>query len=79
MSRGAKIFLAFLGGLIAGEAIPIVWYIAATNYFGMMDRDGGGAMGAIFILGPMLGIFLAITGAIVTAVRTPKQPDTSAS
>ncbi len=70
MSRGLKIFLAFLGGLIAGEFIPIVWYIVATNYFGVFDRDGGGAMGAIFILGPMLALLLAITAAAVTSIRT---------
>jgi hypothetical protein len=72
MARGVKIFLAFLVGLIAGECIPIVWYILATNYFGLVDRDGGGAMGAIFIAGPMLAIVLAIVAAVVTAIRTPK-------
>ena len=39
MSRGLNIVLAFLLGLIVGEAIPIVWYIAATHYFGVFDRD----------------------------------------
>jgi hypothetical protein len=70
MSRGFKIFLAFVGGLIVGEAIPIVWYILATNYFGLFDRDGGGAMGAIFLIGPVLALLLAIIAAIVTARRT---------
>lgn len=70
MSRGFKIFLAFVGGLVVGEAIPIVWYIVATSYFGMFDRDGGGAMGAIFIMGPMLALLLATIAAIVTARRT---------
>lgn len=76
MSRGAKIFLAFLGGLIAGQCIPVLWYIVATNYFGLVDRDGGGAMGAIFIAGPMLALVLAIAAAIVTAIRTPKPAKT---
>jgi hypothetical protein len=72
VSRGLKIFLAFLVGLIAGWAIPITFYILATNFFGLVDRDGGGAMGAIFIAGPILAIVLAIMAAIVTAIRTPK-------
>ncbi|KAB2882152.1 MAG: hypothetical protein F9K38_08440 [Pseudorhodoplanes sp.] len=70
MSRGFKIFLAFVAGLIAGEAIPIVWYIVATSYFGVFDRDGGGAMGAIFLIGPVLALLLATVAAIVTARRT---------
>ena len=70
MPRFLKIALAFLAGLIAGEAIPIVGYIVATNYFGVFDRDGGGAMGAIFIMGPILALLLGSVAAIVTAVRT---------
>jgi hypothetical protein len=70
MSRGFKIVLAFVAGLIAGEAIPIVWYILATNYFGVFDRDGGGAMGAIFIVGPILALSLGILAAVVVARRT---------
>lgn len=70
MGRGFKILLALLAGLIVGEAIPIVWYIIATNYFGMFDRDGGGAMGAIFLMGPMLALLLGTVAAIVTARRT---------
>lgn len=70
MLRFLKILLAFLAGLIVGEAIPIVWYIVATNYFGLFDRDGGGAMGAIFIMGPILALIAGTVAAIVTAVKT---------
>lgn len=70
MPRFLKILLAFLLGLIVGWAIPIVWYIVATNYFGVFDRDGGGAMGAIFIMGPIAGLLLGIIAAIVTIRRT---------
>jgi hypothetical protein len=70
MPRFLKIFLALLAGIIVGEGIPIVWYIIATNYFGLQDRDGGGAMGAIFILGPILALIAGITAAVVTAVKT---------
>jgi len=68
--RGLKIFLAFILGLVVGEAIPIIGYILATNFFGLFDRDGGGAMGAIFILGPLLAITLGIVFAIVAVRRT---------
>jgi hypothetical protein len=68
--RFLKILSAFLLGLIVGWAIPIVWYILATNYFGLFDRDGGGAMGAIFIMGPVAALIIGIAAAIVTAMRT---------
>ncbi len=70
MPRFLKILLAFLLGLIVGWAIPIVWYIVATNYFGMFDRDGGGAMGAIFLMGPIVALLVGTIAAIVTARRT---------
>jgi polyferredoxin len=70
MPRVLKIILAFVAGLIVGWAIPIAWYIVATNYFGLHDRDGGGAMGAIFIMGPIAGMLLGIVVAIVTIRRT---------
>ncbi len=73
MNRGLKIFLAFLCGLIVGWAIPVLCYILATNYFGVFDRDGGGAMGAIFIAGPALALLLAIAAAIVAAMRTAQR------
>ena len=50
MPRFVKILLAFLAGLVVGEAIPIIWYILATNHFGLHDRDGGGAMGLLVTL-----------------------------
>jgi hypothetical protein len=70
MPRFLKILLAFLAGLIVGWAIPIVWYILATNYFGLFDRDGGGAMGAIFIMGPIAALIVGTFAAIIAARRT---------
>ncbi len=70
MPRFLKITFAFIAGLVVGEAIPLLGYIVATNYFGLFDRDGGGAMGAIFILGPLLAIVFAVVFAAVTARRT---------
>jgi hypothetical protein len=70
MHRGLKIFLGFVVGLILGEAIPILYYILATNYFGLFDRDGGGAMGAIFLLGPALALVCGVVAAVIVARRT---------
>jgi hypothetical protein len=70
MPRAIKIVLAFFAGLIVGEAIPIIGYILATNYLGLFDRDGGGAMGAIFIMGPISALIVGTLAAIVTARRT---------
>lgn len=72
MPRGLKIFLAVIAGLIVGEAIPVIWYIFATNYFGMFDRDGGGAMGAIFLMGPLCAVVCAIIFGVIVAKRTKK-------
>ena len=70
--RFLKIILAFLAGLIVGEAIPIVWYIVATNYFGLFDRDGGGAMGAIFLMGPVAALIVGTVAAVIAARWTAR-------
>lgn len=72
MPRPLKILLAVIAGLVVGEAIPIIWYILATNYFGLFDRDGGGAMGAIFLMGPLCAVVCAIIFAVIAARRTKK-------
>jgi hypothetical protein len=68
--RALKVIAAFIGGLIIGEALPIIWYIIATNYFELLDPDGGGAMGAIFLLGPLLAVIVGVTCAIVAFLWT---------
>jgi hypothetical protein len=70
MPRFLKILLAIIAGLVIGEGLAIVGYILATNFFGLFDRDGGGAMGAIFIIGPLLAVICAVVFAIVVAART---------
>jgi hypothetical protein len=70
MPRFLKILLAIIAGLVIGEGIAIVGYILATNFFGLFDRDGGGAMGAIFIIGPLLAVICAVVFAIIVAART---------
>ena len=73
--RALKIILAFLAGLGGWlwwvfQDFGVIWYIVATSYFGVFDRDGGGAMGAIFIMGPILALIVGIAAAIVIAVKT---------
>lgn len=72
MPRSLKIVLAFIGGLVAGEGLAILGYIVATNFFGVFDSDGGGAMGAIFIIGPVLAVILATVFAVVAAARSAR-------
>ena len=62
-------FLAFILGLVTGWSLSIGWYLVETEWLGRFDRDGGGAMGAIFILGPALGLLFGAVAATVTAVR----------
>ncbi len=72
MSRGFRIFLAFLAGLVAGQALPLIIYFVATTFFGLVDRDGGGAMGAFFILGPVCALVAGTVAAIIVAKRTAR-------
>lgn len=68
-----RIILGIILGYVAGHASSVLGYILMTTYGGVFDRDGGGAMGAIFILGPMLGVVGAIAGVIIAALtRKPK-------
>ncbi len=64
--------LGFVLGYVVGHAGVLLIYILMTTYGGMFDRDGGGAMGAIFVLGPMAGVVLGIIGAVIAA-RTRKK------
>lgn len=61
--------LALVLGLFGGWAVATsaaFRYMDAANVF---DRDGGGAMGAFFIIGPFVGMIVALVAAGVTAAR----------
>ncbi|HHZ09927.1 MAG TPA: hypothetical protein GX405_14235 [Rhizobiales bacterium] len=64
--------LGFFGG----------WAVAASAAFrymdaaGVFDRDGGGAMGAFFVIGPFFGLIVAIVSAGVTAARMLRRDTT---
>jgi hypothetical protein len=71
MVTALQTFLGFLGGFLAGMLMSLGGYIIATSVFGVFDRDGGGAMGAIFIIGPFLGLILGtIVGILVFRRRS---------
>ena len=70
MPRGLKIFAAFIAGLVAGKGIAIAGYILATSLFCFFDREGAGAMGTVFVVGPVLAIVLAILFAVIAATLT---------
>lgn len=57
--------LGFFGGWVVTTS-AFLWYMDKANIF---DRDGGGAMGAIFIVGPFGGAIIAIALAAVTVAR----------
>jgi hypothetical protein len=61
----AALFLGFFGGWLVTSSAAL-WYMDKANIF---DRDGGGAMGAIFIIGPFGGAIIAIALAAVTVAR----------
>ena len=65
---GRSLFLLVVG-FVAGwwlTAIAGVWYI---EHAGIIDRDGGGAMGAFFFIGPLGGLVIAIAFTAVMVAR----------
>lgn len=69
MGKFLAIVGGFAGGFIVGWSIVLLIYIISTEYFGYFDRDGGGAMAALFMIGPFLGIIFGIAGMIFIARR----------
>ncbi len=69
MPRALKIILVFIAGLVVGEGIPILIYIIATNFFGFHDMEGGAAMGAVFMIGPLCAIVVAVVATIIAVIK----------
>ena len=61
--------LAFLATFVATWLVTLGVYIVATSLGWLFDRDGGLAMGMIFIMGPIFGLVLGLVAAIVVSVR----------
>lgn len=65
--------LAFFAGLIGGWVLGMAAYILQTTIFGVVDRDGGLAMGYAFTIGPFLGLILGTVFAVLTARRMRRE------
>ena len=63
--------LGFVVGAVVGYFAVILWYVAYTELFrGGHDQDGGGAMAAGLIIGPMVGLICGIITAAILGVRS---------
>jgi len=73
MARALKVILAFLAGLVATWVAVVAAGVASMSYFNIFDRDGGGSMGLIFMVGPFCGVWGGLLAAILTArkLRSP--------
>ena len=69
MRRFFLTLLAFLATFVATWLVTLGVYIVATSLGWLFDRDGGLAMGMIFIMGPIFGLVLGLVAAIVVSVR----------
>lgn len=67
--RILKITGVFVVGLIATWVAVVAIGVAYMNVFNVFDRDGGGAMGLIFMVGPFFGCIGGIVLALVYALR----------
>jgi hypothetical protein len=67
----AALVLGFFGGWFATAAAGL-WYMEKAQIF---DRDGGGAMGMFFIIGPFGGAIIAIVLAVATLARERARQD----
>jgi Na+/melibiose symporter-like transporter len=65
----ALVVLAFVAGAAVGWLLAMGGYIAQTEWFGVHDQDGGGAMAYGLIIGPLAGLFLGTLLAAFTALR----------
>lgn len=65
--------LAFIAGFAGGCVLAIGAYILQTTMFGVVDRDGGMAMGYAFTIAPFLGLVLGTVFAVLTARRMRRE------
>jgi hypothetical protein len=61
---------AFLLAFVLTWAAAIGYYVLGTSLGWFFDRDGGVAMGTIFIGGPSLGLLAGLACAVIVAWRT---------
>lgn len=61
---------AFLLAFVLTWAAAIGYYVLGTSLGWFFDRDGGVAMGTMFIGGPTLGLMVGLVCAVIVAMRT---------
>jgi hypothetical protein len=69
MRAAGHALLALVLGFFGGWAVATSAFFRYMDAFDIFDRDGGGAMGAIFIVGPFFGVIAAIMLAAIVLVR----------
>jgi hypothetical protein len=61
--------LAFVATFAATFVVVVFGTFLYWDVAGIHDRDGGGAMGVFFVVGPMVATLAAVIAAAVTAMR----------
>lgn len=69
MRVAAHTLLALVLGMIGGWAVATSAALRYMDAARIFDRDGGGAMGALFIVGPFFGLIAAIGAAGIVLAR----------
>ncbi len=69
MRVAGRTLLALVFGFFGGWAFATSASFRYMDAFDIFDRDGGGAMGAFFIIGPFFGVIAAIVLAGMVLVR----------
>lgn len=62
----------FVGGVIAGYCVVLFGWIAYTELFDILDREGAKVMGVAFGFAPLGGLLAGIAGAVWAARRVRK-------
>ena len=60
---------AFFLALVITWAAAVGYYVLGTSLHWFFDRDGGGAMATMFVIGPGLGVLVGLLCAVVVAVK----------
>jgi apolipoprotein N-acyltransferase len=65
----ALVILTFGLGAVAGWLLAMGVYAIETEWLGVHDHDGGGAMAYGLVIGPLAGLVLGTVLAAITAMR----------
>lgn len=71
--------LGFVVGAVTGWAAVIAAYAAYVEVFNVFDRDGGGAMAAVFAIGPMVGLITGLVTGVQVALRRKRRTHAEAN